>query len=449
MLFELLGNEGFPAHGDRLAAALLADSPLAKDGSTLKGLKVVGFPTRGTSQAEVAMPNPLPVRLFLAVAVLLAFGAACATPSTMLQPSANNPAWLREGIAQGLPLEDPLQLSNTTKAQLRTYASEAGGERTQLKRLVRYFMDADGLAFQYRPTRTLNAEAAFEAREGDCMSYAMLYVAAARTLGLAVRFTRITQLPVFWEDSGRFFTSSHIAVVFGHDTWAGDAMVVDFSATHTSEWRFSLYEPIDDETAFVLFHSNRAVEFLLKDNYVEAERLLRYLLDRAPATAEVYNNLGIVLMRLHRAPEATELYGQAIERFPRFVPLYTNAVSAAAASGQPDLVKLWTVAGRKVAQSDPAFAFAQGMMAFQQGSFSSAAERFAQALEVQPDDLTLLAWTARAHLSAGELSSGLRDVEHIQRQRPSEAQHALLTALKREFPSAGIILPEPPPPAPS
>jgi tetratricopeptide (TPR) repeat protein len=383
---------------------------------------------------------PSPMRLVLAFAVPLVVGAGCATPTAVMFTS-TGPDWVREGIAKGLPLEDPLQLSEATKAHLRSVASEAGGERTQMKRLVRFFIDSDGLGFQYRPTRTLNAEAAYEAREGDCMSYAMLYVAAARSLGLDVRFVRITQLPVFWEDSGRFFTSSHIAVGFGHDTWAGDAMVVDFSATHTSEWRFSLYEPIDDETAIVLFHSNRAVEFLLKDQYVEAERLLRFLLERAPPTPEVYNNLGIVLMRLHRAEEATALYGQAIERYPRFVPLYTNAVSAAAASGKPELVKLWTIEGRKVAKSDPAFSFAQGMQAFQRGDFASAAERFAQALEVAPTDLTLLAWTARAHLSAGQLDEGLRDVHTIQKQPPSDGQRALLTALKREFPSAAIELP--------
>jgi len=377
--------------------------------------------------------------LSLPCALTLALGAGCATTShTSISAPANTPVWVSEGQAQGLPLENPLQLSNWARERIRIQASEAGGERTQMRRLMRYLIDNDGLAFQYRPTRTLNAEAAFKAREGDCMSYAMLYVAAARSLGLDVHFVRITQLPVFWEDSGRFFTSSHIAVAFGHDTWTENAMVVDFSATHTSEWRFSLYDPVDDETAFVLFHSNRAVEYLLKDDYVQAERLLRFLLENAPVVPEVYNNLGIVLMRLHKYEEATELYTHAITRFPRFVPLYTNAVAAAASTGKTELVKKWSVEGRKVAQSDPAFAFAEGMMAFRQSDFSTAAQRFAKALKVQPDDLTLLAWTARAHLSAGDVDNGLRTVERIQQQPASDAQKALLSDLKKEFPSVKI-----------
>ena len=390
-----------------------------------------------------------------ALVLTVAFGCATTTPPlNSNRVPEDSPAWLREGIAQGLPLEDPLQLTEATKKRLRLEASEAGGERSQMKKLVRFLVDNDGLAFQYRPTRTLNAEAAFQAREGDCMSYAVLYVAAARSLGIDVRFVRITQLPVFWEDGGRFFTSSHIAVAFGRNTWLENAMVVDFTATHTSEWRFSLYDPIDDETAFVLFHSNRAVEFLLRDDYVQAERLLRFLLDNAPVVPEVYNNLGIVLMRLKRPQDATDLYAQAIVRFPRFVPLYTNAVASAAASGHPDLVRQWSIAGRKVAQADPAFAFGEGMVAFRQGDYALAAQRFSNALEVQPDDLTLLAWTARAHLSAGEMSDGLRDVEHIERQKPSAEQRALLNALKKEFPEAGIELPAtpketPPTPTPS
>ena len=391
---------------------------------------------------------------FLGAALLLILAAGCASTTPALSSnrvSADSPAWLREGIAKGLPMEDPLQLSEASKQRLRLEASEAGGERSQMKKLLRFLIDNDGLAFQYRPTRTLNAEAAFQAREGDCMAYAVLYVAAARSLGIDVHFVRITQLPVFWEDGGRFFTSSHIAVAYGRNTWLENAMVVDFSAIHTSEWRFSLYDPIDDETAFVLFHSNRAVEFLLRDDYVQAERILRFLLDNAPVVPEVYNNLGIVLMRLKRAQEATDLYTQAIVRFPRFVPLYTNAVAAAAASGHPDLVRLWSMAGRKVAESDPAFAFGEGMVAFRQGDFNTAAQRFSDALEVQPNDLTLLAWTARAHLSAGEMSDGMRDVPHIQRQKPSAEQRALLNALKKEFPAALIepTAPEPTPPTPA
>ena len=400
-------------------------------------------------------PRCLRMRLWLGGALVLAL-AGCATPVAGKAPPPSGPDWLRDGIALGVPLEDPLQLHPAVKAYLRAKASVGGSERSRMQSLVRYLVDSDGLAFRYVNTRTLNAQAAFDAREGDCMSYAMLYVAAARAAGLEVHFVRITQLPVYWEDRGRFFTSSHIAVAHGEDTWGADAMVVDFTATHTSEWRFSLYTPIDDETAFVLFHSNRAVELLLQDRVAAADRLLTYLLEHAPEVPEVYNNLGIILMREHRMQEATELYGQAIERFPGFVPLYSNAVSAASASGLPDLVKIWRAAGQQVAKRDPAFSFAQGMLAFRERNFSAAATHFAQALEIQPDDLTLLAWAARAHLSAGDLDHGRREVARIQQQTPTEAQRTLLNALKREFPAAGIRLPDvpnavkasPSPPAP-
>ncbi|MGO8970660.1 MAG: tetratricopeptide repeat protein [Myxococcaceae bacterium] len=383
-------------------------------------------------------PRPLRMRRFLGAAVGLAL-CACATPTVSSKPS--GPAWLVDGMALGLPVEYPLQFGDEARETIRVRASEGGSERSRVQGLVRFLVDSDGLGFRYMSTRTLNAQAAFDAREGDCMSYAMLFVAAARSIGIEVHFVRITNLPVFWEAGGRFFTSSHIAVSHGLESWATGGIVVDFTATHTSEWRFSLYSPIDDETAFILFHSNKAVELLLHGQAAEAERLLSYLLERAPEVPEVYNNLGIALMHEHRMQEATELYGRAIERFPRFVPLYTNAVAAAAASGLPDLVKLWKAAGREVAQSDPAFSFAQGMLAFHDGDFTAAAEYFARALEVQPDDLTLLAWTARAHLSAGDLSHGRREVERIRQHPPSEEQRSLLGALKEEFPAAGIEVP--------
>jgi tetratricopeptide (TPR) repeat protein len=369
--------------------------------------------------------------------------AACATPGTVARRS-NSAAWLREGVAQGLPVEDPLAFGPAAKEQIRTEASVGGSERSQMRRLLRYLVDEDGLGFRYRSSRTLNAEAAFAAREGDCMSYALLYVAAARSLGLHVHFVRITQVPVFWQENGSFFTSSHIAVAHGHDTWVGEAMVVDFAATHTSAWRFALYDEVEDDTAFVLFHSNRAVELLLAGRTAQAEQLLRFFLERAPGVVELHNNLGIVLLRQHRAGEALELYTRAIERFPRFVPLYSNAVVAAGAAGDPELAERWAASGRKMAQSDPAFTFAEGMLAFRRKDYAAAASHFEQVLRNGPDDLTLLAWTARAHLSAGDLDRGQSDVERMRRQKPSETQRALLEDLAKEFPQAGIHPPAPP-----
>jgi Tfp pilus assembly protein PilF len=394
-------------------------------------------------------PQGLRLRRLPIGVVLLTVATACSTTSsTVVRETAppTTPQWLREGIAQGLPVMDPLVLGPEAREEVRLRVSEAGSERSQMRRLLRFLIDEQGLAFRYRASRTLNAADAFAQREGDCMSYAMLFVAAARSLGLHVHFVRITEIPVYWEENGHFFASSHIAVAHGTDTWLGEAMVVDFSATHTSAWRFSLYDAMDDDSAFVLFHSNRAVELMLAGQADQAEQLLRFLLARAPPMPEVYNNLGIVLTRKGHAQEATELYARAIERFPRFIPLYSNAVSAAARAGKTELVERWASTGQKIAQSDPAFNFSEGMLAFKRRDFAIAADHFEQALEIQPDDLTLLAWTARARLAAGELSRGHAHVERIRRQKPSEAQRSLLGDLQREFPGAGIQLAEAPAP---
>jgi Tfp pilus assembly protein PilF len=341
-------------------------------------------------------------------------------------------------------MDDPLALRPEAKERIRVEASTIGSERTQMRRLLRFLIDDDGLAFRYRNTHTLTADQAFAQREGDCMSYALLYVAAARTLGLHVHFVRITQVPVYWEENGRFFTSSHIAVAHGHDTWVGEAMVVDFSATHTSAWRFALYDEMDDETAFVLFFSNRAVEMLLADQMGQAERLLRFLNDNAPPVAEVYNNLGIVLMRQNRPGEAVDLYTRAVALFPRFVPLYANGVAAATAAGRHALANQWAAAGREMGQNSPAFSFSEGMLAFRRQDFAVAAKFFERALEIQPDDLTLLAWTARAHLAAGDLGRGQSHIERMRRQKPSDTQRILLGDLQSEFPGAGIQIPTAP-----
>ena len=95
------------------------------------------------------------------------------------------------------------------------------------------------------------------------MAYSNLVVALARTLDVPLRYVRITQLPVNWEVGGRFFESSHMAVAVGTDASWDQAAIVDFGNVHTSAWRFSLYETVTDEEAFVLFQNNVAVQRLL------------------------------------------------------------------------------------------------------------------------------------------------------------------------------------------
>lgn len=381
----------------------------------------------------------------LAVAVVLVLASGCASTSAGRHSLTDQ--WIDQARAEGLVLEEPLRVSPQVRSLVREKVGYAGNEKSRLLRLVRFMGEADGLGFQYQTQSSLTAEKAFAARRGDCMSYANLLVALARTLDVPVRYVRITQLPVTWEAGGRFFESSHMAVALGRDASWDQAVIVDFGNVHTSPWRFSLYDDVPDDQAFVLFQNNVAVQRLLAGDVTAAEAIFRFFEDRAPNAPELPNNFSLVLMQTGRDREAMDLLHAAVERFPHFRPLFANAVQAARRLGDEAMATALEARGRELLEDEPAWNFNEGMRSYHARSFSTAALRFEKALSADPDNVRLLAWSARAHLAAGNLRRGLEQVERIRSGPPSETRSQLLEDLRRAFPELDAPAPllQPPP----
>jgi Tfp pilus assembly protein PilF len=184
----------------------------------------------------------------------------------------------------------------------------------------------------------------------------------------------------------------------------------------------------------VLFQNNVAVEKMIGGEVVDAERILRFLLVRSPEAPEVHNNLGLVLLQAGRAREAMDVLQAGVQRFPRFRPLYANAVQAARRLGDVQLAESLQRRGRELLEDDPSWNFNEGLRSYQGHAFLAAAVRFEKALSADPDNVRLLAWTARANLAAGKLRQGLEAVERIRSRPASETQDSLLRDLQREFP---------------
>jgi hypothetical protein len=379
----------------------------------------------------------------LAVAFVLVLSVGCATTSGSQRTPTDD--LIEEANGEGVFLESPLLLSPQVRRVVREKIGYEGTEKSRLLKVVRFISDSIGLGFQYQTQSSLTAEKAYVARRGDCMSYANLLVALARTMDVPVRFVRITQLPVTWEAGGRFFESSHMAVALGRDAAWEQAVIVDFGNVHTSPWRFSLYDDVSDEQAFVLFQNNVAVQKMLAGDVESADRILRFFQAHSHAP-EIANNLSLVLLQTGKDREALDLLEASVERFPRFRPLFANAVQAARRVGDEDLAKTLEARGRELLEDEPAWNFNEGMRSYHARAYSTAALRFEKALSSDPDNIRLLAWSARAHLAAGNLRRGMEQVERIRSGPPSETRTQLLEDLVHAFPQIEAPVPVAPPP---
>jgi tetratricopeptide (TPR) repeat protein len=238
----------------------------------------------------------------------------------------------------------------------------------------------------------------------------------------------VSEVLSHYEHRGLFFTSSHVAVGYGSGP---SAVVVDFTKS-TTDWKLAIYRAVDDATAAALYFNNIAVDAMMNGRLDEAERMLRFLIEKQPEVEETYNNLGVVLNRKAKYNEALLVLQTGMKAFPAYKPLYTNGLVAARGAKRADLEKDFEQRGHEIEDRNPYFLFARGMSFYQSGELDRAAEELGRAARMKPDSAVIFAWLARAYLTAGRIDEGRDAAGEVRRLAPDSS---VLRDLEAEFPA--------------
>jgi tetratricopeptide (TPR) repeat protein len=366
-------------------------------------------------------PSPLSA----ATVCLAALLSACSTVAPRKVVTAAQR--IEEARVEGLILEDPLEIDDEMRVAVEKAVGRHHPPNYRLRYLARYLTDAGFVNFQYTGNQSLTAMQAFRQQRGDCMAYTNLFMALARHLGIDAYFVHVREVQNYYERAGAFFVSSHVAVGYGQGP---GAEVIDFSK-EISDWKLSLYSRISDDAALALYYNNVAVDHMISGRTRDAERLLRFWLERDPEVAELYNNLGVLLNRGKRHNEALQLLSEGIRRFPTYAPLFTNGLTAARGANRLDLARELERRGQELEHSDPFFLFAQGLSFYRDDRYADAAPLFEQAHRAKPDSPVIVAWLTRTYLAAGRRAEALEMFERIKEMAPP-AQ--MLRDLRDQFP---------------
>ncbi len=366
------------------------------------------------------------LRFAVPVALLVAASSlGCATPHST-RPAVNSAALLADARAAGLILDDPLVLDPAIEESIERSVGRDGNAEERLHRLTLY-LNHHAFGFAYERGTTLSAREAFQRRRGDCLTYAILYVALSRFLGIDTYFVHVREVESYYDRNDALYASSHLAVAYGPGP---NPLVMDI-ANELTTWRMSTYAPIDDASAVALYHNNLAVDALLNGDAARAESTLAFLVDQRPGLAELHNNYAVTLLRQRRPREALSALERALALFPRYTPLYTNAIQAAQRADMPELARSYEAQGAEIQQGDPLFLVARGIRMYRRAEYQAAVAQFDKARDLVPDSFVVNAWLARAHLSAGNEKEGREVFHRVQQNRPEDAR---VRELERQFP---------------
>lgn len=360
------------------------------------------------------------------LSLALALTAGCATFGQ--RPDSTRVETLRRAAqAEGLVVPHPLTLDDDARELLLRQVGRTGTELERLQRLNLWLRGTHGLGFRYQ-TATRTAQEAFATAQGDCLSYAHLFVAAARLLGVPANYSRIRQAQDTEDrDDGQLVVVSHVAALYNDYRVT---VLVELSGRTSG--LVSDYQGIGDDEAFALHLSNLAMEQLARGEAAAAERVLRLLVTDAPALPELRSNLGAVLLRRGKHAEALAVLRAALERFPDFLPLFVNASQAARELG--DTAQADALAERaRTSASDPFLLLVRGAFLLDRGRPGPALPLLEKAARARPERALFQAWLAKAQLATGDLARARQSLALAQAADP---RHPLVVALGKRLAAA-------------
>ncbi|KAF1689041.1 transglutaminase domain-containing protein [Pseudoxanthomonas koreensis] len=286
----------------------------------------------------------------------------------------------------------------------RVVAPDRSPDR-RLQRLVDFVFGDEGLQLQYDGTMTRTVAEVHRDRRGNCLSFALLFVALAREAGLEAQVQEVGEVLAWYQDQGVIYNSGHVNTgVRTGGQWR--VVEVDSNIIATRDRP----RGIDDRRAMAHFHNNRGVERMAAGDLAAARALLQAAMAAAPGFVPAWNNYGVLLTREGDWHGAERAYLRALATDPGHTATLSNLVTLYERNADPRRV----VYARKldrIRKSDPFHQFRLALQCENEGDFDCAINRYRRAIRLQSGQHQFHFGLARAYLLHGDLARAQRELD--------------------------------------
>ena len=306
--------------------------------------------------------------------------------------------------------DDVLALNDEMRAYV---ASTVGGDpqaRSRLQKLIGGMIDDEFLTLDYDPNLTYRAVETFQNRQGNCLSFSILFAALAREANLDVRFQMVDIPPSFRADGELILLNNHINVLVSgvrrDINFAGD-YVVDFN---TAEYNGNYAtRKVDDSYAIALYYSNVAVEAMQGGELRQAFRFLKKGIEVDPGIAGLWVNLGVLYSRSERHAMAVQAYQQALSVQPSNRSALVNIASALQRQGRMEEATYYSKRVTYYRNRHPYYHYYLAQTAFEEGDFANAMSYLTKAIRLKEDEHQFYYLRGLIHLQLDEYALAARD----------------------------------------
>ena len=302
----------------------------------------------------------------------------------------------------------------TINDEMRDYvASKVNGDsqaRSRLRRLIRGMIEDGFLTLDYDPNLTYTAIETFQKRQGNCLSFSLLFASLAREANLDLTFQMVDIPPSFRADGDMILLNNHINVLvkgIRRDTNHVGNYVVDFN---TAEYNGNYdTRKVTDNYAIGLYYSNVAVEAMQAGNSKQAFRYLKKGIETNPAIAGLWVNLGILYSRNGHYDMAVQAYQQALSVQHSDKSALVNLTSALHQLGREDEAAHYSKKVAYYRDRNPYFYYFQAQTAYRENELEEALAYLEKAIRLKRDEHQFYYLRGLVHYQMKEYSLATKD----------------------------------------
>lgn len=339
--------------------------------------------SREANQSGEAMMSRSSIGLLSLCMVLpLAANAELWSAEAQADRAPGSPDWLEQPPAP-VPMgeQEVFAIDEDMRRFVREHVGQARTPEVRLRRLLSGMRDYRLADLDYSHVSTMTVRDTFHAREGNCLSFTMLFVALSREAGLDATYQIVDVPPEWYRDGDVVIVSGHINVLVR----AGDNdYIVDFNLT---DYRGNYdRQEVSDRYALGLFYVNRGVEAFLEERYETSYAFLRAATEAEPDIAVAWVNLGLLYARmgLNERSETAYLEALSVDRHNRSA--MTNLVSLYTATGREEMAAPLRRRIRRHQERNPYHHFTVAETAIADERFDEALQRLQRAIRLKPDE---------------------------------------------------------------
>jgi len=254
---------------------------------------------------------------------------------------------------------------------------------------------------------TRTAPGTFHDRQGNCLSFTMLFVTLARAIGLPANYQSVV-VPPTWSNNGQVVVANHVntAVITGR----GEETVVDFNLRPYQNDHRS--RRVNDSYALGLFYTNLGAEAMLRNDHAAALVYLREAARVRPDIAGVWVNLGVLYARHGRYEHAEAAYLRALDVDENEPSALTNLSLVYQALGDTKLATEYLQRVQSYRERNPYYHYASAEKAYEEQQFEAALTSLRKALRLKPDEGEFYELRGQVETALGRQRDATQSFEH-------------------------------------